>query len=97
MKLYKKPQTGLYLGRVEKNNQNVLMVEDGTIIKAHTVRNVTISKANILRILNEHEKAVKAQKLEQTILDETSIGPRPDHAKLLASRATGSKTAWHKK
>ena len=97
MKLYKKLQTGLYLGRVERNNQNILMLEDGTIIKAHTVRNVSLPKAQVLRILNEHEKVIKAQKLEQTILDETGIGPKPDHAKLLASRATGSKTAWHKK
>ena len=52
MKLYKKTQVGLYLGRVERNNQNLIMVEDGNIIKAHAVKNIWLSKPEMLKILN---------------------------------------------
>ena len=39
MKLYKQSPRGLYLGRVENNNQHLIMTTKGLIIKAHTVRN----------------------------------------------------------
>ena len=102
MKLYKQSPRGLYLGRVENNNQHLVMTTDGIITKAHSVRSINLYEAEILKILNAHEASGKEIKdpsgyLYQEIMDEASIKPKPDYAKIVAARASGSKGAWKAK
>ena len=53
--------------------------------------------ADILRTLNAYEALGKTKKVDQVIMDETSIKPRPDFAKIIAACAAGSKAAWRAK
>ena len=73
------------------------MSEDGNVTKIHTVRNRTMSISDMLKILNNHERLVHNSKLDQLLLDETSIKPKPDIPKIVAARAAGRKTAWKSK
>ena len=97
MKLYKQSPSGLYLGRVGNNNQHLIMTTEGMGVIAHTVRNSQMNEAQILKTLNAHEALEKEDKLDQVILEETSIKPNPDFTKIIAARAAGSRTAWKTK
>ena len=48
MTLYKRSQKGLYLGRIERSNQNLVITEAVSIFKVHTVRDVVLTKARML-------------------------------------------------
>merc|ERR1712137_463018 len=73
MKLYKQSPRGLYLGRVGNNNQHLIMTTEGMVVKAHTVRNLQMNEAQILKTLNVHEAVDKEDKLDQVIMEEKSI------------------------
>ena len=40
---------------------------------------------------------LREKTIEHSILDDTSVGPKPDQAKIIAARATGSRKAWKSK
>ena len=94
MKMYKAQPKGLYLGRYDKGDEHLILIEDGTIKHSHSVRQIHYDIEKQLQIIERHDTLPNPKGIDQQIYDMTSINPLIDQAKLVASEAVGSKKRY---
>ena len=96
MKLYEQQPLGLYLGRVEKADSHIVLLEHGVIEYAHTIKDrpMTIEEQRLL--ISQLDQAPQPNAAAQKIYNETSINPtfNPNH--MVANRAVGSTTRFNR-
>ena len=94
MKMYTQQTLGLYLGRYEKNDQHIILNENGIIEYAHTVRPIHMEIDDQRIILQKFEEAPQPNAQGQEIYDDMCINSEFDPLKLVATRTVGSKTRF---
>merc|ERR1712112_562140 len=88
---------GLYLGRFEKNDQHIILNEDGIIEYAHTVRPIHMEIDDQRIILQKFEEAPQPNAQGQEIYDDMCINSEFDPLRLVATRTVGGKTRFRER
>ena len=96
-KLYEQQPMGLYLGRLEKADSHLVLLEKGEIRQAHTVKGEPDMSIETQRIyIQEFDDAPKPNAVLQKVYNETAISPlfNPDH--MVATRSVGSTARYNR-
>ena len=95
MELYKELPKGLYLGRMEKTDQHLVLSPTGEVKLFQTVKPIPMAideRLKIIQYFNKHEQASS----DKPVYEETGIDPRPTSATIVANRSVGGKTRFNK-
>ena len=87
----------LYVGRLDSEDQNLVMIMTGQVANSHTVRETSMPLAQQLTIINQNDVAVAEQKYNKKLYQACGIIMNSDDRRFLADRALGGTSKWDKK
>ena len=95
MELYKELPKGLYLGRTERTDQHIILLDTGELKNYQTVKVIDMSMIDRKVILELFDKS-KPDITDRAIYDDNGIFPRITPTGLVANRAVGSRARFNK-